>query len=152
MVKKPLKSPSPPPSPTASEDSKVGELIADLKRTRADFENFRKQSDLQKENAISSARFATTHKILPLLDDIDRAISTYGELSPLKKSLEKTLDDLGLKEIPSSPETEFNPDLMDAVLFEKSDGETEVVAEVLRAGYYYEGSVLRPAMVKVKRV
>jgi molecular chaperone GrpE (heat shock protein) len=87
---------------------------------------------------------------LPLLDDIDRAVASYAELQPLKKSLEKTLNDLGLSKIPADETVEFNPDLHEAVMAE-GDGDKEVIAEVLRPGYYYENAVLRPAMVKVKR-
>lgn len=132
---------------------KVSELTQDLQRTRADFENFRKQTEIQKTQAVGIAKLATAAKLLPLLDDIDRAISTYPEqLAPIQKSLEKTLKDLGLKKIDSEVETEFNPDLHDAVMVEESDGEKEVIAETLRPGYYFGEEVVRPAMVKVKRV
>lgn len=131
--------------------AKITELTNDLQRTRADFENFRKQTEVQKENEKSSTRLATVYKVLPLLDDIDRAISTYAELEPLQKSLIKTLESLNLAKIDSSEGTEFNPDLFEAVLVE-GDGEKEVIAETLRPGYYYENEVLRPAMVKVKKI
>ena len=128
----------------------VAELTNDLQRTRADFENFRKQVEVQKENAKKMAQLATVYKILPLLDDLDRAINSYQELRPLAKSLEKTLKELKLVKIASGEGVEFNPDLHDAVMVE-GDGEKEVIAETLRQGYYYENEVLRPAMVKVKK-
>lgn len=131
-------------------DEKVVELTNDLQRTRADFENFRKQVENQKENEKKATRLATVYKVLPLLDDLDRAIGAYAELKPLEKSLAKTLESLELKKIDSSVGVEFNPDLFEAVMVE-GDGEKEVVAETLRPGYYYGGEVLRPAMVKVKR-
>lgn len=127
---------------------KEADLIADLQRTRADFENYRKQIEVQKENERRAVKFATVMKFLPLLDDIDRAILTYPELEPLKKSMEKTTLDLGLSKIPSEEGVEFNPDLHEAVMTE-GDGDTQVIAETLRPGYYYESEVLRPAMVKV---
>jgi molecular chaperone GrpE len=126
------------------------ELTNDLQRTRADFENYRKQTEVQKENEKKSARLSTVFKLLPLLDDLDRAIATYSELAPLSKSLEKSLKDLNLIKINSNPGTEFNPDLHDAVMVE-GEGEKEIIEETLRPGYYYESEVLRPAMVKVKR-
>ncbi|MBR2658762.1 nucleotide exchange factor GrpE [Candidatus Saccharibacteria bacterium] len=132
-------------------EEKVAELTNDLQRTRADFENFRKQVEIQKENEKNTVKLATVYKVLPLLDDLDRAINTYAELAPLKKSLEKTLVELKLEKIPADETVEFNPDLHEAVMAE-GDGEKEMIAEVLRPGYYYEGEVLRPAMVKVKRV
>ena len=135
----------------AKVEEKVAELTNDLQRTRADFENFRKQVEIQKENEKNTVKLATVYKVLPLLDDLDRAINTYAELAPLKKSLEKTLVELKLEKIPADETVEFNPDLHEAVMVE-GDGEKEMIAEVLRPGYYYEGEVLRPAMVKVKRV
>lgn len=129
-------------------DEKIIELVNDLQRTRADFENYRKQVEAQRENAKKTAQLATVYKILPLLDDIDRAVGTYAELKPLEKSLDKTLKELGLTKIKSDTGTEFNPDVHDAVMVE-GDGEKETIAETLRPGYYYEGAVLRPAMVRV---
>ena len=132
-------------------EKQINELTNDLQRTRADFENFRKQVEVQKENTKKMAQLATVYKILPLLDDLDRAIISYKELAPLAKSLEKTLKELKLVKIGSGEGTEFNPDLYDAVMVE-GDGEKEVIAETLRPGYYYEGEILRPAMVKVKKI
>ena len=129
---------------------KVAELINDLQRTRADFENYRKQTEIQKENEKKSTRLATVFKLLPLLDDLDRAIASYTELKPLEKTLEKSLKELNLAKIDSNQGTEFIPDLHDAVMVE-GEGEKEIIEETLRPGYYYESEVLRPAMVKVKR-
>ncbi|MBR3256630.1 nucleotide exchange factor GrpE [Candidatus Saccharibacteria bacterium] len=127
----------------------VEELTADLQRTRADFENYRKQIEMQKENERKSTKLATVYKVLPLLDDLDRAIASYPELKALEKSLQKTFDELGLSKIDSTPGVEFNPDLHEAVMVD-GEGEKEVISETLRAGYYYDGDVLRPAMVKVR--
>lgn len=130
------------------------ELLADLQRTRADFENFRKQVDLQKEQAKKLATDATVMKLLPLIDDMSRAISSSPEvLAPINKTLEKTMSELKLQKIETGEGTEFNPDLHDAIsMDESSEGEKEVIAEELRPGYTYNGEVLRPAMVRVKRV
>lgn len=133
------------------QDAKISELTADLQRTRADFENFRRQVDSQRENYANSARFATVKKVLPLLDDIDRAIAANPDtLGPLAKNLEKTLREIGLTKIITKPGDAFSTDLHDAVLVE-GDGDNEVIAEELRAGYTYDGEVIRPAMVKVSK-
>lgn len=134
-----------------SSETKSVELLADLQRTRADFENYRKQIEIQKTTEKKLTKLATVSKILPLLDDIDRAIESYEELRPLAKSLDKTMQELELAKIPLKKDAEFNPELAEAVMAE-GDGEKEMVDEVLRAGYYYEGEVLRPAMVKVKKI
>lgn len=129
-------------------EDKNAELLADLQRTRADFENYRKQIEMQKENDRRNVKLATVMKFLPILDDLDRAIATYPELEPLKKSFEKSMGELGLSKIPSEANMEFNPDIHEAITME-GDGEKQVISETLRPGYYYESEVLRPAMVKV---
>ncbi|MDO4220395.1 MAG: nucleotide exchange factor GrpE [Candidatus Saccharibacteria bacterium] len=131
------------------QNDKINELINDLQRTRADFENFRRQTEIQKSQYGNVVKFTTVKKMLPLLDDIERAIAANPDtLTPLAKSLEKTTKELGLTKIPSEAGVEFNPDLHDAVMVD-GDGDTELVGETLRTGYYYENEVLRPTMVKV---
>ena len=131
---------------------KKDELLNDLQRTRADFENYRKNVEKDKENLKKITKFATIKEFLPLLDDLDRAIVAFPkELSPLEKNFEKSLKNLGLEKIVTKEGTEFNPELHEAVLFDEGEGEKEVIVETLRSGYVYEGEVLRAAMVKVKR-
>lgn len=130
------------------------ELLSDLQRTRADFENFRKQVDLQKEQAKKLATDATVMKLLPLLDDMSRAIGANPEaLLPLQKTLEKSMNDLNLVRINAEPGTDFNPELHNAIsMDDSSEGDHEVIATELMPGYLYQGAVLRPAMVHVKRI
>lgn len=143
-------SPEEPTSPANDSSAQIAELINDLKRTRADFENYRKQTDLQKSQAIQAARDLTVQKFLPLVDDFYRAISAYPEqLKPLEKSFQKTLQTLGLSIIDSIPGTEFNPDFHEAVSTEEGEGDIEIILETLRPGYLYDGNVVRAAMVKV---
>lgn len=136
--------------PTA--DEQITELTNDLQRTRADFENYRKQVEAQRLQAMSVAKYATVEKFLPLVDDLDRALEAYpDQLKPLQKSFQKTLKNLGLEKINSAVDTEFNPDIHEAISVEDEGGDTEVIAETLRPGYLYENNVVRPAMVKVKK-
>ena len=131
-------------------DAKIVELTNDLQRTRADFENFRRQTEAQKLQYGNVVKNTTVSKILPLLDDIDRAIAVNDNLKPLEKSFTKILKELKLERIESKAGTAFDPDLHDAVMVE-GDGEKEVIAETLRAGYRYEGELIRPALVKVEK-
>lgn len=127
------------------------ELIGDLQRTRADFENFRKQVELQREQAKTIAKHATISKVLPLIDDMSRAIKAHPALlAPVQKTLDKTLKALNLTPIDSNPGTVFNPEFHNAITMEDGDGDKEVIAEELIPGYLYEGEVLRAAMVRVK--
>lgn len=130
--------------------AKITELTNDLQRTRADFENYRRQVEQQKLQYGNVVKNTTIMKFLPLLDDLDRAIAANEALQPLAKNLEKTLNELKLERVESAAGTPFSPDMHEAVMVE-GDGEKELIAETLRAGYRYEGELIRPAMVKVTR-
>jgi molecular chaperone GrpE len=143
-------------------DQKVGELTLDLQRTRADFENYRKRVDAEKQAARESGQSSAVLKLLPVIDNIERAIrytpeelkdnSWVQSVSGLVKNLEKSLDSLNVARINAKEDTEFNPELHEAIQFdEDAEGEKEVIAEELQAGYTLNGSVIRHAMVKVTR-
>lgn len=143
-------------------EQQVGELTQDVQRTRADFENYRKRSEQEKESARVVGKSQAILKLLPVIDNIERAIAhTPKELADnswaqgvagLVKSLDKSLDSLGLKRIEAKPGTIFDPNLHEAIqLDEDAEGSVEVIAEELQAGYTLDGSVVRHAMVKVTR-
>jgi molecular chaperone GrpE len=143
-------------------EQKLGELTLDLQRTRADFENYRKRADLEKASARESGQANAILKLLPVIDNIERAIAYTPEelkdnswvqsVSNLVKHLEKSLESLNLGRIDAKPGTPFNPELHEAIQFdEDAKGEKEVVAEELQAGYTLNGQVIRHAMVKVTR-
>ncbi|MBQ3464229.1 nucleotide exchange factor GrpE [Candidatus Saccharibacteria bacterium] len=129
---------------------KIAELTSDLQRTRADFENYRKNIEKEKQSLRQLTEESTVLKLLPLIDELSLAISSYEkELSPLKKTLEKSLKSLNLTPIETKPGTEFNPKLHEAVMTE-GEGEKEEISATLRPGYLYGDRVLRAAMVKIK--
>ncbi len=143
-------------------EQKVAELTLDLQRTRADFENYRKRADLEKVAARESGQASAILKLLPVIDNIERAIAYTPEelkdnswvqsVAGLVKHLEKSLESLNLARIDAKPGTPFDPELHEAIQFdEDAKGEHEVVAEELQAGYTLGGHVIRHAMVKVTR-
>ena len=143
-------------------EQQVGELTQDLQRTRADFENFRKRAEGDKAATYQHGQAAAILKLLPVVDNIDRAITHIPKeladnkwaqgVGNLSKNLEKSLDGLNLKRIEANPGDEFNPELHEAIQFdEDATGEKEVIAEVLQAGYAVQGTPIRHAMVKVTR-
>lgn len=146
----------------AEYEQKIEELTADLQRVRADFENYRKRTDAEKEYARASGKVTTVFKILPIIDDIERAISHLPKdleenewaksVQGLNKSLQKHLSDLEVTRIKGAKGTEFNPEIHEAVLFDDADGDKEVIAEEMRAGYMLGEDVIRPTMVKVTKV
>jgi len=159
MVDKPKKTKK---EPEIDFEQKMNELTQDLQRTRADFENYRKRSEIDKISARESGRASTILKLLPVIDNIERSINYVPEelkdnawvqsVSGLMKNLEKSLDSLNLKRIEAKPGTEFNPEIHEAIQFdEDATGEKEVIAEELQAGYELDGRPIRHAMVKVTR-
>ena len=143
-------------------EQQLGELTLDLQRTRADFENYRKRVEAEKQSAHQMGQAKSVMKLLPVIDTIERAIANVpAELADnawakgvagLSKQLDKQLKDLGLEKIDAKPGTPFNPELHQAVQFdEAAEGDKEVIAEELRAGYILNGAVVRDAMVKVTR-
>lgn len=143
-------------------EQQVVELTADVQRTRADFENYRKRSELEKVSARSSGQATAILKLLPVIDNIERAIVYVPEelkgnswvqgVTNLTKQLDKTLESLNLKRIEATPGTAFNPDVHEAIQFdEEATGEHEVIAEEMQAGYTLNGQPIRHAMVKVTR-
>ena len=132
-------------------EAKIEELTNDLQRTRADFENFRRQTEEQKELYGKAIEEKTVKKILPLIDDFDRAVAAQPEtMAPLAKTFAKTLSTLGIDKIDTAVGANFDPELHVATSVE-GDGDQEVIAETLQAGYYYQGDVIRPAFVKVTK-
>lgn len=143
-------------------EAQVQELTNDLQRTRADFENYRKRVEQEKDSARTIGRMQAILKLLPVIDNIERAISHLPEelkdnkwargIEGLTKHLEKSLEGLELRRIDSTPGTVFNPELHEAIqMDEEATGEQEVVAEELQPGYMLGGDVIRHAMVKVTR-
>ena len=138
------------------------ELINDLQRLRADIENYRKRSEIDKASARDFSRQQTVTKLLPVIDNITRATAHLPEdlqtndwaagVMKLPQLLEKDLKAIGVTRILAEPRTVFNPEIHEAIqMDEESEGETEVVAEELQTGYMVDGVVLRPAMVRVTR-
>lgn len=141
---------------------KLDELTLDLQRTRADFENYRKRTEADLDRARESGKAVAIIKLLPVIDNIERAICHVPEalkedkwaqsVKGLVNNLEKSTESLGLKRVEAKPGTPFDPDLHEAVSSEEGDGDTEVVAEELQAGYKLGGHVIRHSMVRVNRV
>ena len=127
-------------------------------RLYAEYENFRKRSQKEKEGLYADAYIDALTQILPILDNLERAAQYGGEDKehPLAKGLEltlksfvETLEKMGVSEIPALGE-QFDPNVHNAVMHveDESLGEN-VVAEVFMKGYIRGDKVLRYSMVKV---
>jgi molecular chaperone GrpE len=155
--------PTPKKAPKSDDrDEEIIELTLDLQRTRADFENYRKRVDVEKQAARDAGASSAVLKLLPVIDNIERAIVYTPEelkdntwvqgVAGLVKHLEKSLDGLNVARIDAKPGSEFNPEFHEAIQFdEDAEGDKEVIADELQAGYTLNGRVIRHAMVKVTK-
>lgn len=138
----------------------VEDQLADMKKqlayTAAEYANFRVRSAKEKEQTYSNAKGNVIAEILPVIDNLERAINQDGEdFEALKKGVEMTLDGLmtalskiGVESYGESGES-FDPNLHHAVMHIDDDGlEENVIVDVFQKGYKIGDRVIRPAMVK----
>ncbi|CAN5758157.1 hypothetical protein BH24ACT6_BH24ACT6_08970 [soil metagenome] len=121
-----------------------------LQRVQADFINFRKRSATQSAVDIDRATGRIVEALLPVLDAAEAAYIRHpDEVGPLLNSMLAELRRHGLEplDLDGAP---FDPEVAEAVAHESGAGGDVVVAEVLRSGYRWKGTTLRPAMVRTK--
>jgi molecular chaperone GrpE len=119
------------------------------RRAQADFENYRKQAQKRQDDAVVRSVGRFVENLLPVLDSCDAALSHgASEVEPVLTALYGALSKEGLERIDPKGAA-FDPAEAEAVVHEPGEGGEQVVSEVLRPGYRWQGKVLRPAMVKV---
>ena len=133
-------------------EHKLAELTADLQRVHAEYANYRKRVERDRELIKTNAIGGVLGELLSALDDIDRA-RQHGELEGAFKSvgesLESTVTRLGLERFGNAGEA-FDPNIHEALTHEASDEVSEpTVVAVYQPGYRYSDRVLRPARVAV---
>ncbi len=140
-------------------DARIEELQDRLMRQMAEFDNFRKRTEKEKSAMYEVGAREMVEKILPVLDNFERALAAVPEdekggsfaegVEMIYKQFIKTLEDAGVETIEAVGE-QFNPDLHNAVMHIDDDafGENEISQELQR-GYKYRGAVVRHSMVQV---
>jgi molecular chaperone GrpE len=134
--------------------AEVAERTADLQRVTAEYANYRRRVDRDRESVLVGARVSFVSELLTTLDDLDRAES-HGDLTGAFKAIAdkitSVVQKLGLEPFGLEGEP-FDPSVHEAVQHDTSgaDGSTvAVLSAVLRRGYRIGDRVLRPAMVTV---
>jgi len=130
----------------------LAELTADLQRVQAEYANYRKRVDRDREMVRDLAVAATLAELLPVLDDVGRA-REHGELEGAFKAvgeaLEAAVGRLGLERFGAVGDP-FDPTVHEALTHQHSDDVDEPVAvAVYQPGYRFAGRVVRPARVGV---
>ncbi|HET7623239.1 MAG TPA: nucleotide exchange factor GrpE [Gemmatimonadaceae bacterium] len=131
-------------------------------RLAAEFDNYRKRTTRERQEAGVRAQGDLLKRILDSLDDLDRATSSRTEgvdaktivegIRAIDQKLMRTLADAGLQVVNPVDEP-FNPELHEAIATERalSPEDDHLVAKVYQPGYVFQGQLLRPARVVVKQ-
>jgi molecular chaperone GrpE len=130
----------------------AAERTADLQRVTAEYANYRKRVDRDREVATATAKASVISEMLPVLDDLDRARAhgdLVGSFGAVADKFVALLTKLGLTPVGTVGEP-FDPAVHEAVQFSTSAEVTEpTVTGVFRAGYRYGDRLIRPAVVVV---
>ncbi len=132
------------------------EAIDRWKRAAADFDNFRKRAAREREATVALANERLISELLPILDDLERALVAAAEheeaqleegVRLVHRSLASVLERHGVAEIPT--EGRFDPHVHEALLSQPSQAEEGTVLDVIQKGYRLGDRVVRPARVVV---
>jgi molecular chaperone GrpE len=142
----------------AEEKARAEKYLGNWQRAQADLINYKKRVEQEQEEATRFANAALIRKLLPVLDDLERAfeslppklarLSWVNGIQLIHRKLQTTLEAEGLSPISAVGEL-FDPYLHEAVGYEEGE-EGKVIAEVQK-GYKLHQRVLRPALVLVGR-
>ncbi|HAT4219559.1 TPA: nucleotide exchange factor GrpE [Clostridium perfringens] len=144
-------------SKTKKLENELEALKDRLLRISAEYENYRKRTDKEKERIYTDACEDVLIKMLPVLDNLERALAVDGTVEDLKKGVEMTvrqfedaLEKLQVEEI--STENGFDPELHQAMMVVEQEGsEPNQVAQVFQKGYKRGDKVIRHSMVTVTK-
>lgn len=129
-----------------------------LLRTAAEYENFRKRSAIEKQNAYSLAKSDAVTQLLPIADTLERALSVESQsVEEFKKGMELTqqqldacFEKLGVEKISAQKGDKFDPELHNAVMHIEDEAlEQNVVAACFQTGYKLGDRIIRHSMVQV---
>ncbi len=138
---------------------KIDQLEDRVKRQMAEFENFRKRTDREKQAMFETGAKSVLEKILPVVDNFERGLATVAPeqmedpfvdgMNRIYKQLLTELENIGVKPI-EAVGCEFDPNFHNAVMqVESEEYESGVVAQELLKGYTYRDTVVRHSMVAV---
>ena len=131
--------------------SEYKKIKDDYLRLAADFDNYKKRSEKEKESIGTASMAYFVESLFPLVDNFEIALSqdeVNKEIETFSSLLTSLLESLQVEEVGSVGD-DFDPNIHEAVEH-SGEGDTQKVEAVLRKGYLFQGNLIRPAMVKVK--
>lgn len=140
-------------------DEQIDELTDRLKRSMAEFDNYRKRTEKEKAAMYEIGAKDIIEKLLPVVDNFERGLAVIPEgeekdafaegMDKIYKQLMKMLEETGVKAIEAVGK-EFDPEFHNAVMHIEDENLGEnMIAEEFQKGYLYRDSVVRHSMVKV---
>ena len=145
-----------PPDPLAAAEAQRDEYLELARRTQADFENYRKRAAKDLAAAGTRAKLGLVRDLLPVVDNLERALESADSEDGLAEGVRLVLSDLrgvlareGIEAVEPSGER-FDPTVHEALSTRPEDGaEAGVVLDVVQKGYRMNDTVIRPARVVV---
>jgi molecular chaperone GrpE len=139
-------------------EAKVAENLDGWQRAVAEFQNYKKRMDRDRDNDKAIMKGDLIKRFLPALDDLERALQNPSEdqawvsgIELIRRKLQSILQAEGLKRIDAEGQV-FDPNFHEAISYEPADGtESGHVIAVVQNGYMLGDYVVRPAMVRVAR-
>ena len=137
-------------------DPAVAEIEDRLLRVAADFDNYKKRVAREREEYVALANERLVKELLPILDDLERALDAVGQheeatveegVRLVHRSLAGLLERNGVREI--ATEGRFDPHVHEALLSQPSEAEEGSVIDVVQKGYTLGDRVVRPARVVI---
>jgi molecular chaperone GrpE len=138
------------------EREKADKYLANWQRAEADFSNYKKRIEQEKNETIAFANRDVLRTLLPMLDDLERAFASLPPkladvtwvdgIKLIHRKLQATMESLGVTEVEALGKP-FDPNIHEAVAH--VEGEEEIVVDVIRKGYKLKDKLLRPSMVAV---
>ena len=145
-----------PEQALAEEKKKAEEYLANWQRAQADFINYRRRSEQERQEFNSFANASLIRGLLPVLDDLERALNAIPEefanddwvegIRMVERKFKTILEGQGVKPIKALGET-FDPNFHEALKHDK--GKEGIVIEELQKGYMLHDKLLRPSRVSV---
>ncbi len=144
------------------EKARAEEYLDQWKRTQAEFSNFKKRNEKEREELMKFANSLLVAKLLPVLDDFQRALQTIPDkihaltwvegIFLIQRKLQAILEQEGLREIEAEPRRQFDPAIHEAVIYEEQEGYKEgEIIDILQKGYKLHDRVVRPTLVRVAK-
>jgi molecular chaperone GrpE len=129
------------------------EYLDALQRLKAEFDNYRKRVARDQQELAARAHERLVRELVPVLDDLERALAHEGNLEDGIRLIHRQLDEALTKEGLVEVETTgmFDPHTQEALLAQPSDEAEGTVIEVLQKGYLLGDRVLRPARVVISQ-